>query len=253
MTREDLIAQWMHSGDKFARNGTLYATDVKLLCNQHMIKHYYHSHWGTSNSSSKTRGAAAPCTWITWVSFVGSEEPSLKILRLTELLRANSSPISNYQRSKSGIFLLRYINYNINSLLRLRVGTRIIYLSIYRTSITYQKSKWKKYRGCLQQPLKINSHAKEERSNRPRKRLQHQKSEQYPYCTKGLQLNYLKNPCAPFISIHNQNTYLWESSNSTWITENLQKRCNIRNDGLAAHVLHNTLRNNYSNVTLNGG
>ena len=82
----------------------------------------------TSNSSSKTRGAAAPRTRITWVSFVGLEEPSLKIIRSAELLRTNSSPISNCQRSKSAIFLSRNINYNINSLLRLRVGTHIIYI-----------------------------------------------------------------------------------------------------------------------------
>ena len=98
----------------------------------HMIIHLQNP-TVTSNSSSKTRGAAAPRTRITWVSFVGSEEPSLKIIRSAELLRTNSSPISNCRRSKSAIFLSRNINYNINSLLRLRVGTRIIYmyLSIY--------------------------------------------------------------------------------------------------------------------------
>ena len=85
----------------------------------------------TSNSSSKTRGAAAPRTRITWVSFVGSEEPLLKIIRLVELLRTNSSPISNCRRSKSAIFLARNINYNINSLLRLHVGTCIIYIYLY--------------------------------------------------------------------------------------------------------------------------
>ena len=43
----------------------------------------------------------------------------------------NSSPISNCQRSKSAIFISRNINSNINSLLRLRVGTHIIYIYIY--------------------------------------------------------------------------------------------------------------------------
>ena len=55
----------------------------------------------------KTRGAAAPCTRITWASFLGSEEPSQKLSRSSELQRTNSSGISN--------------RYNINSLLRLRV------------------------------------------------------------------------------------------------------------------------------------
>ena len=35
----------------------------------------------TSNSSSKTHGAADPHTRITWASFLGSEEPSLKFGR----------------------------------------------------------------------------------------------------------------------------------------------------------------------------
>ena len=43
----------------------------------------------------------------------------------------NSSPISNCRHSKSAIYISRNINYNINSLLLLRVGTRIIYISIY--------------------------------------------------------------------------------------------------------------------------
>ena len=93
----------------------------------------------TSNSSSKTRGAAAPRTRITWASFLGLEEPMLKLLRLAKLQRTNSSSISNCRRSKSAIFISRNINYNINSLLLLRVGTHII--SIYRTSVTYRKSK----------------------------------------------------------------------------------------------------------------
>ena len=81
----------------------------------------------TSNSSLKTRGAVAPRTRITWASLLGLEEPSLKLLRSAELQRTNSSPISNCQRSKSAIFISRNINSNINSLLRLRVGTHIIY------------------------------------------------------------------------------------------------------------------------------
>ena len=92
----------------------------------------------TSNSSSKTRGAAAPRTRITCTSFLGLEEPSLKLLRSSELQRTNSSPNSNCQRSKSAIFISCNINYNINSLLRLRVGTHIIY--IYISSVTYRKS-----------------------------------------------------------------------------------------------------------------
>ena len=71
----------------------------------------------TSNSSSKTRGAAAPRTPITWASFVGSKEPSLNLLRSAEFLRKNSSPFSNCRRSKSAIFISRNINYDINSLL----------------------------------------------------------------------------------------------------------------------------------------
>ena len=35
----------------------------------------------TSNSSSKTHGAADPHTRITWASFLGSKEPSLKFGR----------------------------------------------------------------------------------------------------------------------------------------------------------------------------
>ena len=85
----------------------------------------------TSNSSSKTRGAAAPRTRITWAYLLGSEEPSLKLLRSAKLRRTNSSPISNCRRSKSAIFISRNINYNINSLLLLHVGTHIIYIYIY--------------------------------------------------------------------------------------------------------------------------
>ena len=72
----------------------------------------------TSNSS-KTRGAAAPCTRITWTSFVvGSKEPSLKL------------------------------NYNINSLLQLRVGMHII---CDRTGEKVGSRVWKQnlsYRSC---------------------------------------------------------------------------------------------------------
>ena len=81
--------------------------------------------------SSKTRGAAAARTRITCTSFLGLEEPSLKLLRSSELQRTNSSPMSNCRRSKSAIFISRNINYNINSLLLLRVGIRIIYIYIY--------------------------------------------------------------------------------------------------------------------------
>ena len=84
----------------------------------------------TSNSSSKTRGAAAPHTRITWASLLGSEEPSLKLLRSGKVQRTNSSPISNCRRSKSAIFISRNINCNINSLLLLHVGTHIIYIYI---------------------------------------------------------------------------------------------------------------------------
>ena len=37
-------------------------------------------------------------------SFVGSEEPSLKLLCLSKLQRTNSSPISNCRHLKSAIF-----------------------------------------------------------------------------------------------------------------------------------------------------
>ena len=39
----------------------------------------------------KTSGAASPRTPITWASFLGSEEPSLKLLRSAKLQRTNSS------------------------------------------------------------------------------------------------------------------------------------------------------------------
>ena len=85
----------------------------------------------TSNLSSKTRGAAAPRTRITCTYFLGSEEPLLKLSRLAKLQLTNYSPNSNCRRSKSAIFISRNINSNIHSLLRLRVGTHIIYIYIY--------------------------------------------------------------------------------------------------------------------------
>ena len=72
---------------------------------------------GTSNSSSKTRGAAAPRTRITWEVFLRFRRTFAEVIT----------------------FISRNINYNINSLLRLRVGTHIIY--IYISSVTYRKSK----------------------------------------------------------------------------------------------------------------
>ena len=79
----------------------------------------------------KTNRGCHPRTRITWASFLGSEEPSLKLLHSVTLQRKNSSPISNCRHSKSAIFLSHNINLNINSLLRLRVGMHIIYISIY--------------------------------------------------------------------------------------------------------------------------
>ena len=78
----------------------------------------------------------------------------------TELKCANSSPISNCQHSKSAIFISCNINWNINSLLWLRIGTHYlsIYLYIYRTSITYRKWKRKQYRGC-HNTLLANNHS----------------------------------------------------------------------------------------------
>ena len=71
-------------------------------------------HRPTSNSSSKTCGAAAPHTRITWRSFLGSEESSLKLLHSVELQRTNSSPISNYWSLKSAIFILHNVNYKFS-------------------------------------------------------------------------------------------------------------------------------------------
>ena len=67
----------------------------------------------------KTRGAG--CTRITCTSFLGLEEPSLKLLRSSELQHTNSSPISNCRLSKSAIFISRNIKYDINSLLLLHI------------------------------------------------------------------------------------------------------------------------------------
>ena len=63
-------------------------------------------------------------------SLLGSEEPSLKLLRSEKLQRTNSSPISNCRRSKSAIFISCKINYIINSMLLLHVGTHIIYIYV---------------------------------------------------------------------------------------------------------------------------
>ena len=94
-------------------------------------------------ASNSSAGGGSPTSFLTRITCLGLEEPSLKLLRLLELQRTNSSPISNCWHSKSAIFILRNINYNINSLLLLCVGIRIIYIYIYiyRTSVTYRKSK----------------------------------------------------------------------------------------------------------------
>ena len=84
----------------------------------------------------KLVGLPPPRTRITCASFLGLE-PSLKLLRSSELQRTNSSPTSNFRRSKSAIFISRNINYNINSLLLLRVGIRIIYIYIYLSDERY--------------------------------------------------------------------------------------------------------------------
>ena len=107
----------------------------------------------TNNSSSKTRGAAAPRTRITCAYFLGSEEPSLKLSRLAKLQRTNSSPNSNCRRSKSAIFISRNINSDINSLLRLRVGTHIIY--IYISILYLSDERYIPEVEMRRQPLKI--------------------------------------------------------------------------------------------------
>ena len=78
-------------------------------------------------------GLPPPRTRITWASFLVLKEPSLKLLRPAKLQRTNSSSISNRRRSKSAILFSR----NINLLLWLRVGTRIIYLYIYISDERY--------------------------------------------------------------------------------------------------------------------
>ena len=85
----------------------------------------------------KLVGLPPPRTQITWASFLDLEEPSLKLLRSAKLQRTNSSSISNCRHSKSAIFISRNINYNINSLLLLRVGTRIIYIILYLSDERY--------------------------------------------------------------------------------------------------------------------
>ena len=69
--------------------------------------------------------------------FLSSEEPSLKLLHSAELQCTNSSPISNCRRLKSAIFISRNINYNINSLLPLSVGTHTIIYIIYISVESY--------------------------------------------------------------------------------------------------------------------
>ena len=86
----------------------------------------------TSNSSLKTRGAAASRTRITWASFLGSEEPLLKLLRSAKLQRTNFSPISNCRRSKSAIFLSSNIKLQYKFFVAVtRRNTYYIYI-IYR-------------------------------------------------------------------------------------------------------------------------
>ena len=110
----------------------------------------------TSNSSSKTCGAAAPRTRITCAYFLGSEEPLLKLSRLAKLQRTNSSPNSNCWHSKSAIFVSRNINSNINSLLRLCVGTHIIYIYIYISIYIYLSDEHYIPEVEMKQPLKIH-------------------------------------------------------------------------------------------------
>ena len=92
---------------------------------------YTHTYTKQVIRVKKTRGAAAPRTRITWASFLSLEEPLLKLLRSAKLQSTNSSPISISRRSKSAIFFSSNINYSIHLLLRLSVGTRIIYIYIY--------------------------------------------------------------------------------------------------------------------------
>ena len=73
---------------------------------------YYGTGDPTTNKSFEFKNSwgCRPRTQITWVSFLGSEEPSLKLLRSSELQHMNSSPISNCPLSKSAIFYSRNIN-----------------------------------------------------------------------------------------------------------------------------------------------
>ena len=54
-----------------------------------------------------------------------------EVITFSEASMYEFSPISNCPRSKSAIFFSHNINYNINSLLRLSIGSRIIYIYIY--------------------------------------------------------------------------------------------------------------------------
>ena len=103
----------------------------------------FHSHLTeTSNLSKKTHGAAAPRTQITWASFLGSEEPSLKLLRSAKLQRTNFSPNSNCWHSKSAIFLSSNIKLQYKFIVAvMRRNTYYIYIYIYLSSVTYWKSK----------------------------------------------------------------------------------------------------------------
>ena len=74
----------------------------------------------------------------------------MKLLRSAKLQHTNSKPISNCRHSKSAILLSCNINYNINSLMQLRVGMHIIYIYIYIIYISDEryipKVEMKKYR-----------------------------------------------------------------------------------------------------------
>ena len=56
----------------------------------------------------ETPGVAVPHTQSTLSPFLGSEENSLKLLRLAELQHTNSTPISNCLLSKSTIVFAQY-------------------------------------------------------------------------------------------------------------------------------------------------
>ena len=60
-------------------------------------------------------------------SFLGLKEPLLKIISLRNPLNSNSSPISKSRRFEIGHLFRAIIIYNINSLLRLRIGMHIEY------------------------------------------------------------------------------------------------------------------------------